>query len=67
MPNFECEEDMHRLMLEHAEDNHRTALFKDVGNQYPVWMGCDKAEKDLDGGVMRAMMMASNLYVNTYK
>lgn len=40
---------------------HRTAIFKDVGNRYTVWAGCDKAEKDLDGGVMRAMMMAENL------
>ncbi|KAI5790808.1 hypothetical protein FPQ18DRAFT_409804 [Pyronema domesticum] len=59
MPDFECEEDMHRWMLNNAEDSHRTALFKDVGNQYPVWMKCE--DKDLDGGLMKAMMMASNL------
>jgi hypothetical protein len=59
MPDFECEEDMHRWMLKNAEDSHRTALFKDVGNQYPVWMKCE--DKDLDGGLMKAMMMASNL------
>lgn len=67
MPDFECQEDMHRWMLAHAEDTHRTSTFKDVTNQYPVWMGCDKAEKDLDGGVMRAMMMAENLGENAEK
>ncbi|KAI5782492.1 hypothetical protein FPQ18DRAFT_396964 [Pyronema domesticum] len=38
IPHFECEEVMHSWMLKNAEDSHRTALFKDVGNQYPVWM-----------------------------
>jgi nickel-dependent lactate racemase len=58
---------MHRWMLAHAEDNHRTAIFKDVANQYPIWMGCDTAEKDLDGGFMRAMMMVENLVENAEK
>jgi hypothetical protein len=66
MPDFECEEDMHRWMLKNAEDNHRTALFKDVGNRYPVWLKCDE-EKALDGGLMKAMMMALNLCGNTFK
>ncbi|KAI5783095.1 hypothetical protein FPQ18DRAFT_396526 [Pyronema domesticum] len=59
MPDFECEEGMHRWLLKKAENSHRTALFKDVGNQYPVWLKCE--DKDLDGGLMKAMMMASNL------
>jgi hypothetical protein len=59
MPDFECEEDMHRWMLKKAEDSHRTALSKDVGNKYPVWLKCE--DKDLDAGLMKAMMMASNL------
>ncbi|KAI5802783.1 hypothetical protein FPQ18DRAFT_408005 [Pyronema domesticum] len=67
MPDFECQEDMHRWMLKIAEHSHRTAVLKDFANQYPVWMGCDKAEKDLDGGVMRAMMMAENLSEDTSK
>ncbi|KAI5802178.1 hypothetical protein FPQ18DRAFT_407262, partial [Pyronema domesticum] len=66
MPDFECEEDMHHWMLKNAEDIHRTALFKDVGNQYPVWLKCDE-EKALDGGLMKAMMMASNLCGNTFE
>lgn len=53
MPDFECQEDMHRRMLKNAQHNHRTELFKDTGHQYLVWLNCDEEKDD---GLLKAVM-----------
>jgi hypothetical protein len=54
---------LHRWMLKNSKNHNRTERFKDAGNQYPLWLKC---EEEKDGGLLKAMMMASNLCEKTF-